>query len=175
MEKWQDQGIVLAVRAHGESGAIVSLLTEGHGRAAGYVRGARGSKMRGTLELGSVLDVEWQSRSGDGLGAFALELQRSYAADYMRDPLRLAALQSACGLCDEGVPEREGGEGMFLGLIALLDNLESEVWGAAYIMWEGVGVLAGFEPMCGRWGCDDIGLCVAEDWTGSKLRGWGSV
>jgi DNA repair protein RecO (recombination protein O) len=136
MEKWQDQGIVLAVRAHGESGAIVSLLTEGHGRAAGYVRGARGSKMRGTLELGSVLDVEWQSRSGDGLGAFALELQRSYAADYMRDPLRLAALQSACGLCDEGVPEREGGEGMFLGLIALLDNLESEVWGAAYIMWE---------------------------------------
>jgi DNA repair protein RecO (recombination protein O) len=136
MEKWQDQGIVLAVRGHGESGAVVSLLTENHGRACGYVRGARGSKMRGTLEVGSLVDVQWQSRAQDGLGAFVLELSKSYAADYMRDPLKLAALQSACGLCDEGVPEREGGAGMFLGLVALFDNLESEIWGAAYIMWE---------------------------------------
>ncbi len=136
MEKWQDQGIVLSVRPYGESGAVVSLLTQEHGRACGYVRGARSTKMRGVLEVGGVVDVQWQSRSGDGLGAFSLELSKSYAAEYMCDALRLAALQSACGLCDAALPEREGACGIFHGLVALLETLGGDVWGAAYVMWE---------------------------------------
>ena len=36
--EWEDEGYVLAVRRHGESSAIVSLLTAEHGRHAGLVR-----------------------------------------------------------------------------------------------------------------------------------------
>lgn len=136
MEKWQDQGIVLAVRPHGESGAIVSLLTEHNGRHAGYVRGAGSSKMRGTLEPGSLVDVNWSSRIADSLGTFQLELSKSYAARFLSDALKLSALQSACALCDSALPEREGHPGLYHGLLALFDVLDSEVWGAAYVMWE---------------------------------------
>ena len=54
----------------------------------------------------------------------------------MDDPLKLAALQSACALCDAGLPEREGHPGLFYGLMALIDVLESDVWAQAYVMWE---------------------------------------
>ena len=104
MESWQDQGIVLAVRAHGENGAIVSLLTEEQGRHAGYVRGAQGSWMRGTLEAGNLVDANWQARNDSDLGNLKLELANSPVCHFMQDPLKLAALQSACALCDAALP-----------------------------------------------------------------------
>lgn len=136
MELWEDQGIVLAVRGHGESGAVVSLLTEHHGRHAGYVRGGASSRMRGVLETGNLVDARWQARVSDNLGALNVELQRSYGPGVMDDPLRLAALQSACALCDAALPEREGHPGLFYGLSALFDVLQGEVWAAAYVLWE---------------------------------------
>jgi DNA repair protein RecO (recombination protein O) len=136
MERWQDQGIVLAVRPHGENGGIVSLLTETQGRHAGYVRGAHSSRMRGTLEAGNIVDANWQARTSDDLGTLTLELSRSPAAHIMQDPLKLAALQSACALCDSALPEREGHPGLFHGLLALFETLQTDVWGPAYVMWE---------------------------------------
>ncbi len=136
MEQWQDQGIVLAVRRHGESGAVVSLLTENNGRHAGYVRGAHSSKMRGTLEVGNLVDARWQSRVEGNLGSLTLELSQSFAPRFMQDPVRLAALQSAVALCDAALPEREGHPGLFHGLNVLLETLESDIWAPAYVMWE---------------------------------------
>lgn len=136
MERWEDQGIVLSVRGHGENGAIVSLLTEHNGRHAGYVRGAKSSKMRGTIEPGNLVDAHWNARVSDSLGSYDLEAVKSYGPLYMGDALKLAALQSACALCDVALPEREGHAGLFHGLIALLDNLDQEIWAAAYVVWE---------------------------------------
>lgn len=136
MENWQDQGIVLSVRGHGENGAIVSLMTQGQGRAAGYVRGASSSKMRGTLEIGNRVDAAWQSRVADGLGTFTLELCRNHAAPLMQDSLKLGALQAACALTDAALPEREVHGGLYHGLEALFSMLEGDVWGPAYVLWE---------------------------------------
>ncbi len=136
MEQWQDQSIILAARAHGENGAIVSLLTRNQGRQAGYMRGASSSKNRGTLEVGNIVDANWRARTHDSLGTLSLELSRSTASRIMQDSLKLAALQSACALCDQALPEEEGHEGLYNGLLALFAILESDVWAAGYIMWE---------------------------------------
>lgn len=136
MERWEDQAIVLTVRPHGENGGIVSVLTENQGRHAGYVRGARSSRMRGTLEPGNVVDARWQARTSDNLGTLSMELLHAPAGYIMQDQLKLMALQSACALCDAALPEREGHAGLFYGLKALFDTLQSDVWGPAYIMWE---------------------------------------
>ncbi|HEY8189511.1 MAG TPA: DNA repair protein RecO [Micavibrio sp.] len=136
MENWRDHGIVLSVRAHGESGAVVSLLTEGHGRHAGYVRGPASSKLRGVIEPGNLVNAAWSSRVSDHLGSFVIEPERAITGPLMNDPLRLSALISACSLCDAALPEREGHPGLFHGLLALLDTLEGEAWGASYVMWE---------------------------------------
>ena len=136
MEQWQDQGIVLSARAHGESGAVVSVLTENYGRHAGYIRGAHSSRLRGVIEPGNLVGAHWASRVADQLGTFTLEQEQNLAAGCLDTPLKLAALQSACALCDEALPERESHPGLFYGLKALLENMDSEIWGAAYIMWE---------------------------------------
>jgi DNA repair protein RecO (recombination protein O) len=80
--------------------------------------------------------MEWTSRTADSLGAFALEPERQAAAVLMDDPLKLGALAAACALCDAALPEREGHPGLFHGFIALLDMMDGEAWGAAYVMWE---------------------------------------
>ncbi|MEM6780869.1 MAG: DNA repair protein RecO [Pseudomonadota bacterium] len=136
MESWRDQGLVLSARPHGEGGAVVALLTEGNGRHAGYVHGAQSSKKRALIEPGTLVDVEWSARTSDNLGSYKLEEKRGLSPLVMNDPLKLGALLSACALCDAALPEREGHAGLFYGIEALIETLGSDVWGAAYIMWE---------------------------------------
>jgi len=136
MEQWRDQGIVLSARPHGESCAIVSLLTENYGRHKGYVRGGQSSRLRASLEPGSVVSAAWTSRVSDNMGAYVLEQESHSAAGMLHDPLRLGALLSACALCEVALPERETHSGLYHGMRALMDTLQGEVWGAAYVIWE---------------------------------------
>ncbi len=136
MDIWKDQGIVLSVRPHGENGAVVALLTEQHGRHLGYVRGAHSSRIRGLLQVGNLVSAAWSSRVSDSMGTFELEMQEALAASVMDDSLRLGALLSACALCDAALPERESHCGLFYGMVALLQTLETESWAATYVMWE---------------------------------------
>ena len=53
--EWTDEGIVLGIRRHGESSAIVELMTREHGRHLGLVRGGSGSRMRPVLQPGNFL------------------------------------------------------------------------------------------------------------------------
>lgn len=136
MEEWQDQGIVLSARPHGESGAVVSLLTENHGRHAGYVHGARSSKLRALVEPGTYISVTWKARVADQLGHFQIDGGETVAVYVLDDALKLSALLSACCLCDAALPEREGHSGLYYGLHALFQTLRDDVWGVSYIAWE---------------------------------------
>lgn len=140
MPEWRDEGIVLSARGHGETGAIVSLLTRGQGRASGYFYGATSSRNRGLLEIGNRVAADWNARAQGQLGTFSLELEKSAAADVMDDPLKLTALQSACTLADRTLPENEKHEGVFEATKALLASFSGEAWAAAYIYWE-IGLL----------------------------------
>ena len=143
--EWTDEGIVLAARKHGESAAIVQLLTQGHGRHAGLVRGGAGARARGTLQPGNRVQVVWRARLAEHLGAFRCELLHSGGAVLLDDALRLAALASACALAEAALPEREPHPAVFEGLAALIAALESSDriagWGRAYVQWE-LGLLA---------------------------------
>ena len=44
--------IILSLRAHGEHGAVVRMMTPEQGLVAAYVRGARGRRMRPVLMAG---------------------------------------------------------------------------------------------------------------------------
>ncbi|MEK9725743.1 MAG: recombination protein O N-terminal domain-containing protein, partial [Rhodospirillaceae bacterium] len=51
--EWHDDGIVLGARKHGESSAIVTLLTRDHGRHLGLVRGGAGRRKRSLFQPGN--------------------------------------------------------------------------------------------------------------------------
>ena len=104
---WRDEGVLLAVRKHGESAAIIEVFTPSRGRHAGVVRGGAGRRMAPVLQPGAQLDVSWRARLEDHLGAFAVEPLQGRAAEALGDPLALAGLTAVCSLLAFCLPERE--------------------------------------------------------------------
>jgi DNA repair protein RecO (recombination protein O) len=76
---WRDEGVLLSMRPHGESAAIIEVLTAAHGRHAGVVRGGQSRKMAATLQPGNGLQLEWRARLEDHIGTFTVEPLRSRA------------------------------------------------------------------------------------------------
>lgn len=133
---WRDQGVLLAVRRHGENAAIIEMFTPAHGRHAGVVRGGAGRRLAPILQPGAQLDVSWRARLEDHLGAFTVEPLRGRAAEAMADPLTLAGLSSVCALLAFCLPEREPHPDLYARSVALLDALGAAGWSYAYLRWE---------------------------------------
>ncbi len=74
---WQDEAIVLSVRPHGETAAVVELFTRAHGRHIGLVHGGRSRKLRPVLQTGNHVDASWKGRLAESLGHMALELSNT--------------------------------------------------------------------------------------------------
>lgn len=135
--RWTDEGLVLATRRHGESALLVHLLTAGHGRHAGLVRGGQRPKTRAQWQTGNRLTVVWSARLTEHLGTFQGELTSGYAARFIDDGVRLACLAAACALAEATLPERAPHPQAHAGLLALLDGLSRDAgWAAAYVLWE---------------------------------------
>ena len=136
MESWTDQGIIVSLRPHGEGGAIVSILTEHHGRHAGYVHGAQSAKKRAMLELGTQVAIDWQAQTSDQLGTYKLESLKGWSGFIIDESDKLSALLSACELCEQALPEREVHQELYYGTQSLFEMLQQDIWGEAYVMWE---------------------------------------
>lgn len=140
--EWTGSGIVLAVRPHGETSAIVELLTEDQGRHAGLVRGGRSRTTRPLLQPGNVVRAVWRARLADHLGNLAVEGEHLRAGEFMDDPLALSGLNAACALACAALPEREPHPEVFAAFHIFLDALhDPDVWPALYVRWE-AGLLA---------------------------------
>jgi DNA repair protein RecO (recombination protein O) len=140
MIEWTDDAIVLSARRHGESAAIVSLLTRAHGRHAGLVPGGAGRRARGVYEPGNRVSASWRARLSEHLGHYACELAESRAAGLLDDALRLAGLSAATALVDAALPEREPHARLFDSLDGLIARLcvapLGAAWAAYYVRFE---------------------------------------
>ena len=135
--EWSDTGIVLSARRHGENAAVVSLLTERHGRHAGLVHGARGRRARGLYQPGNTLAARWNARLAEHLGRYTCELVRARASVLLDDAPRLAALAAVCALAEATLPERHPYPQVHGDTARLLDALEAgERWAESVVRWE---------------------------------------
>lgn len=134
--EWVDTGYIVSVKSHGETSAVVGVLTETHGRHMGYVKGARSKKFRGVLDLGNEVEARWLSRVEDGLGSFVLEGIKNHASLIMAESKKLQAIQSICSLTDSCLPERENHPAVYEGMKVFLEGLDGLVWPETYILWE---------------------------------------
>ena len=135
--EWRDQGILLSVRRHGETSAIIEVFTPGQGRHAGVVRGGTSRKIAPILQPGAQLDVVWRARLEEHIGSFTVEPVRSRAAVAMGDRMALAGLNTVTALLTFCLPEREPHEALYQRTQALLDLLDQQaVWPLAYLQWE---------------------------------------
>jgi DNA repair protein RecO (recombination protein O) len=134
--EWRDEGIVLSVRRHGETGAIVEILTALHGRCLGHVRGGRSRRQRPVLQPGNVVQAIWRARLEDHLGHFTIEGLDLKAGAIMEAPFRLAGLATLAGLA-QLLPEREPHRRIHDAMRVVLDSIEDDsVWPALLVRWE---------------------------------------
>jgi DNA repair protein RecO (recombination protein O) len=134
--EWRDEGVILSVRRHGETGAIAEILTAAHGRALGLVRGGRSKAQRPVLQAGNTVQAVWRARLEDQLGTFTLEPLLLRAGAIMEEPFRLAGLATITGLA-QLLPEREPHPRVYDAMRVVLEAVEDDaVWPALLVRWE---------------------------------------
>ncbi|MBI2719954.1 MAG: DNA repair protein RecO [Rhizobiales bacterium] len=134
--EWRDQAVILAVRRHGETSAIVEALTAEHGRSLGLVRGGRSRRLRPVLQPGNQVDVTWRARLEEHLGTFAIEATSLRAGPIMEDPFRLAGL-STLTVLSQLLAEREPHRRLFDAALVVLEALDrEEAWPPLLVRWE---------------------------------------
>lgn len=145
---WHDDGIILSAKRHGETSAIVTVLTRAHGAHAGLVKGGFSRRQRATIEPGNRVHATWRARLAEHLGNFTLETTHAHGAALMDDADRLTALSASLGVAMSALPEREPHPETLAALEAFLDALEhneiapnSSAWGQLYVRWE-IGLLS---------------------------------
>src|SRR5215210_8532177 len=131
--------IVCGLRAHGEHGAVVRLMTEAHGLQAAYVRGARGRRMRPVLIAGNLVSAVLTARTDSQLPQAAVELTHS-RAPLLTEPLPAAAIEWATALTATVLPEGQPYPRLYSALDGLLAAVEAAPsasgWGAALVRYE---------------------------------------
>lgn len=131
--------IVVALRPHGEHGAVVRLMSPDHGLQAGYVRGARGRRLRPVLMPGNQVEAALSARTDTQLAQATVELVHS-RAPLLAEPLPAAAIDWACALTATALPEGQPYPRLYEALDGLLAAIEAAPsasgWGAALVRYE---------------------------------------
>ena len=141
--EWSDDLIVLSVRPHGESSAILEGLTREHGRHAGLVRGGNSRRQRGILQPGNTLKAHWRARLSEHLGSFSVEPMHLRAGDMLEKREALVGLTAFAGVASAVLPEREPHAPVYEAGEILLESIAADAfdhWGALFVRWE-TGVL----------------------------------
>ena len=134
---FEDDAFVLSARAHGESGAIVDLLTETHGRFVAHIAGGSSRRVKPFLHSGARVVAHYRSRVSEQLGSATIEPVGEGPSALFDDPLALAGLASAAAVAAGALPEREPHPGAFYALEALSSALaHADVWPAVYVRFE---------------------------------------
>ncbi|QGN55928.1 DNA repair protein RecO [Novosphingobium sp. Gsoil 351] len=111
--------ILCASRAHGETAAVIRMLTADHGLIAAYCAGARGRRLRPVVIPGNLLDVEISGRSASQLPFAKVELVES-RGPWLGEPLASAAIAWSCALTATVLPEGHPYPALYQALGGLL-------------------------------------------------------
>jgi DNA repair protein RecO (recombination protein O) len=130
--EWTDDGIVLGVRRLGEANAIVELMTRGHGRHLGLVRGGAGSRMRPVLQPGNSVRAVWRARLDEHLGHFVVEGLQLRAASFLPVSHAVFGVTHLAALC-RLLPERDPQPAIYDAVVAILDRMHDRALAAAHV------------------------------------------
>jgi DNA repair protein RecO (recombination protein O) len=120
--EWRDEGMVLGTRRHGETSAILEVMTRAHGRHLGIVRGGRSRRLQPVLQPGNRVDLVWRARLDEHLGTFSVEPVALNAARLIDSAAAVYGLQTLAGHL-RLLPERDPHPGLFEALAVMVDHL----------------------------------------------------
>ena len=121
--EWVSEALLIGLRLHGESSAVIEVMTPEHGRHLGLVRGGRSAKAQASLQPGNSVSLTWRARLDEHLGEYKVELLTSHAARLMARPVALYGLASIAALL-RLLPERDPHPALHEGLGVLIEHLD---------------------------------------------------
>lgn len=139
--EWTDEGIILGVRRHGESSAIVELMTRGHGRHLGLVRGGAGSRMRPLLQPGNSVQAIWRARLDEQLGYYLIEGTKLRAATLIGASHAVYGVTHLAAVA-RLLPERDPHDDIFFMLEHILDDFDHPAIAAVHTIRFELAMLA---------------------------------
>ena len=122
--EWSEEGIVVGARRHGETDVIIEVLTAGHGRHLGLVKGGRSRRLRPVLQPGNTLSLTWRARLHEHLGNFRAEPVTERSATLMASPVGAFGLALA-GAHLRLLPERDPHPRLYDALFVMLERFET--------------------------------------------------
>ncbi len=130
---WTDDGFVLGIKRHGETSAILELMTRSHGRHLGLVRGGAGTRLRPVLQPGNLVRADWRARLDDQLGTYIVEGLALRAGSLFSDPHAVFAVTHLSALA-RLLPERDPHEIVFDSLETIVEHVSDAALAAALIV-----------------------------------------
>lgn len=121
--EWTGDGIVVGARRHGESNAILELMTRDRGRHLGMVRGGAGSRLRPVLQPGNTVTVTWRARLDEHLGTYTVEPSITRTGHLLGSALALHAVTLLAAHI-RLLAERDPHPGLYDVLEIVLDALD---------------------------------------------------
>jgi DNA repair protein RecO (recombination protein O) len=120
--EWRDEGIILGTRRHGETSAILEVMTRDHGRHLGLVRGGRSRRMQPVLQAGNRVELTWRARLDEHLGTFQVEPVELHAAGLFDSACAVYGLQLLAAHL-RLLPERDPHRRLYETLALILGHL----------------------------------------------------
>ncbi len=139
--EWTDSGIVLGARKHGETSVILELMTRGHGRHLGLVRGGRSKRLAAVLQPGNSVVATWSARIEESLGAYRIEAEVMRVGALIESGAALYATGYVASLV-RLLPERDVQEGLHEALTIVLDHLNAPEVAAPLVIRFEIAMLA---------------------------------
>ena len=120
---WNDEGLVIGARRHGEASVILEVMTRDHGRHLGLVRNGRSRAMQPVMQAGNSVNLAWRARLSEHLGTFVVEGMQSRSAQLISGALALHGIGHLCALL-RLLPERDSHADLYAMAVAIADHLD---------------------------------------------------
>ena len=129
--QWQEDCIILNIKAFSENARIVTIFNKTIGRMSGLVR-----SVKSPIQQGDISHIVWKGRLSEQLGTLKIENIFSPFPYVFNDPLGVAVIDSACTLCVNGLPEKAPHANLYDVLKNLFLSISSSHWLANYALFE---------------------------------------
>ena len=133
---WTDQGFLLSKNRYNENSIIAEIYTQNHGKVPGIIFGGISKKIKGYLQIGNHLHVNYNSKNENRIGYFKIEIINAFSPLYFDHNQKLSSIISAMNLIKILTAESQENIKIFYIINKLFEILKENDWLKKYIFWE---------------------------------------
>ena len=134
--EWNDKGFLIEKKRYNENSLLAEIYTENHGKVVGLIFGATSKKIKGYLELGNFLHVNYKYKNDNKIGYFNVEIDEVNTPIYLDNKKKLFCIIYAMNLVKILTVENQENKNIYNLLKNFFLILDNDKWLKNFIFWE---------------------------------------